>query len=470
MLFAAIFGLALSQGPMSDTPGFSFLGAGYDLLVGNPLSTTGLGDPGYRINIFDWSFSEGLKTSDNKYKVADKTRTRTFDDCSTTMHEKMYNSAYSYKHLINVGFNIGLNLGFNTSAGASANVNFEFGVDVKKVRNHTNDRSRIYAHADAVCTRYQLMMNQFFLPNTTMNFERGVAMMPETFDMDTYATFLRAFGTHYVSGLKVGGRWGLQMTFKSNNYQALINNQVNVNLGIKVMVGAMGGNIGINATTDTKTHYKISDAIWNNSTFSIGGAYNKDPKKWMASVTETPMPVHLTLTRLDSLVNQFDLPNLDAKTLPAKKANLIKAINNWCQYHMDLHPGFNCTPQAPIPMPTPAPISAKAIRRVCVQNDGGYAIFWHMMTKGGVGAQSNTYAAGNTECIDGSDVMAKPGDTLGCNVNIVAAGQIECGKPWEVFSYQSTLQANYKCTGTVGSPVCAFNGLTRIGGEGDGGR
>jgi len=472
MLTLVLATLGLSQGPQSDTPGFAFLGAGYDLLSGNPLSTTGLGDPGFRINVFDWSFKQGLTTSDGKYKIADQTRSRPFKTCKSTMHSKTYNSAYTYKHMINVGFNIGANIGFKGPKGASDNVNFEFGIDVRKTRNHTNDRSRIYAQASAVCTAYQLIMNQFFLPNVTENFERGVAMMPVAFDMDAYASFLRAFGTHYVTSMKVGGRFGMQMTFKSNKYQALIDNNVNVNLGIHAVVGAVSGGFGINVTNDRKTQYKISDAIYENSTFSIGGTYSPDSKTWMASVRESPMPVYLTLTRLDALVNQFSLPNLDLKTLPAKKANIIKAINGYCAYQEKLNPGFNCTPQGAIPMPTPAPISAKAIRRICIQNSGGYALFWHMTvgTGNGIGAQSDTYAAGNTECIDGSDVLAKPGDVLGCYVNAVAGPKVECGKPWEEFSYQSTLQANYKCTGAVNSPSCIFNGLTRIGGEGGGGR
>jgi len=294
--------------------------------------------------------------------------------------------------------------------------------------------------------------------------------MPVEFNMDAYAQFLRAFGTHYVSSMKVGGRWGMQMSFKSNSYQALIDNNVNVNLGINAVAGAVSGGIGLNYTNDRKTHYDISDAIYKNTTFSIGGQYSGDSKKWIASVTESPMPVHLTLTRLDALINQFSLPSLDQSTLPQKRANIVKAISGWCAYQMQNTPAFNCTPQAPIPMPTPAPISAQAIRRVCVQNRGGYALYWHMIVPTGLGAQSDTYTFGNTECIDGSSVSAKPGDMLGCKVSILGGRTVECQKPWEEFSYQSTLQANYKCTGLATRPVCTFNGLSRIAAEGDGGR
>merc|ERR1719420_1150289 len=101
--------LSLALGQKRDTPGFAFLGSGYDLVFGNPLATDGMGDPGYRQFIFDWKYTQKLGTSDLKYRLADKTHARTFDDCTTTMDETMYNSAYGYKKLIDTA--VGVNLG-----------------------------------------------------------------------------------------------------------------------------------------------------------------------------------------------------------------------------------------------------------------------------------------------------------------------------------------------------------------------
>jgi len=476
-MFFAPFGVVLAScatgGPV-ETPGFAFLGSGYDLLSGNPLSTSGLGDPGFRYDIFDWTYTQNLMTTDGKYRVADMTHSRTFDDCSSKMHTKQYNSAYSYKHMINTAFSANLNIGDIGGKNSGNNVDLNFGIDVRNTKNHTDNRSRIYSHSSAVCTRYQLEMNMFEQANLTDDFQRGVEMMPVDFDMDTYARFLTAFGTHYVSSMKVGGRWGMQMTFKSNAYQALLNHDVNVHAGITFVAGSVSGGLGINTTNDRAASYAISNAIYKNSSFSIGGDYSADPGTWMKSVAATPMPVHLTLTRLDSLFNTFNLPNNDASTLPAKAANLVKAINSWCHYHEKLTPGFKemdgCAPDKPIPMPTPTPIGASAVRRVCVQNSGGYAINWHLIIKPGstLGPQTGTYAAGNTLCIDGTDGLVKFGDTLGCKVDIIAGGTIECGQPWKQFNYQSHFQANYKCTGTLGSAKCAWDGLTGIGGQGGG--
>merc|ERR1719330_792067 len=111
--------------------------------------------------MFDWTYTQGLMTSDGKYRVADKSQSRTFDDCSSSMNTNIYNSAYSYKHIIDTSFDINANIGFKGPNGASDSVNFELGVDVRNTRNHTDNRSQIYSHTSATCTRYQLQMNIF---------------------------------------------------------------------------------------------------------------------------------------------------------------------------------------------------------------------------------------------------------------------------------------------------------------------
>jgi len=262
----------------------------------------------------------------------------------------------------------------------------------------------------------------------------------------------------------------MQMSFKSDSYQALLDHNVNVHAGITFVAGTINGGVHINSTNDRRTTYEIASAIWKNSTFSIGGDYSSDPTVWMNSVTATPMPVHLTLTRLDHLFNQWQLPKENPTDLVKKRANVVTAINGWCAYHMTLTPGFNCTPQQAIPMPTPSPIEGDAIRRVCVANSGGFLLYWHMMIGNTTGAQTGSYSDGNTECIDGTDVYAKFGQDLGCKVNIVGhvGGPIMCGKPWKQFNLESTYQANYKCTGIATTPICVFNGVSRIGAEGGG--
>merc|ERR1719384_2238701 len=127
-------------------------------------------------------------------------------------------------------------------------------------------------------------------------------------------------------------------------------------------------------------------------------------------------------------------------------------------------------------MPTPGPIGVGSVRRVCVQNSGAFALHWQIIINPDssdpmMGEQSDTFDVGSTECIDGTDVLAKYGDYLGGKVYIMSrSSPIELGKPYQQYNVQSKYQANYKCTGDAITPVCKYNGVTAIGAEGSGGR
>jgi len=466
MLLSSLLTLTvLGQGPESDTPGFSYLGSGYDLLEGNPLSTTGYGDPGFRLNIFDWTYNEGRTTYDKRYRIADKTRSRTFSACSTNMQEQIYNTAYSYQRIIDSSFDIDLHLG----KPGEASVDFSFGIEVRNTRNHTDNRAEIYAHVSAICTKYQLEMNIFDQAPVTRDFERAIELMPLEFNMRPYARLLDVYGTHYINSMKTGGRWGMQMTFKTKDFTALIEDHVDVNAGIRFVAGAANGGVRINSTDDRRTTYAVNSRISKNSTFSIGGDYSPDPKEWMRSVEAKPLPIHLSLMRLDSLVNTWVFPKIKYSDLQRKKQNLVRAINEYCAFQQSRNPGFSCKPQKPIPLPTPSPISQDAVRRVCVENQGGYALYWRITSGRRTGAQSDTYSAGFQRCIDGSQINARRGDKLSCRAKAIAGREVDCNRDIE-FNPRSSLQANYKCEGSALSIHCFFNGISVIGGQGIGRR
>jgi len=444
----------------AETPGFAYLGTGYDVLFGNPLATGGMGDEGLKPRaIFDFTYDKGMTTTDDMYQIPDDTNARVFSSCSTEMKQENYNSAYSYQKMIDNSFDISAKIGLPSQAS----IDFNLGVDVRNTRNHTNNQEEVYAHVSSTCTAYQLSMNLFKQPNITEDFQYGVQAMPVDYDIDEYAELMDAYGTHYISELKAGGRWGLQMSFKSKDYQSLLDNYVDVHAGIGFTAGASSGKLNISSKTDEKTMYMISSAVYENTTFNTGGEYNADPEVWMQSVKKEPMPVHMVLKPLYDLFDTRHLPMEDPTDLKAKKANMKKALQDWCNWQMTQDPTFNCTPQEPKPMPTPAPIGKNAIRRVCVTNQGGFMLDWHMETTNGISAETDSFVAGKTECLDGTDVDAENGDFLGCECHATAGKTVMCDKPWYQYSSQSNLQSNYICTGTTGGMDCKFDRITTIG-------
>lgn len=55
-------------------------------------------------------------------------------------------------------------------------------------------------------------------------------------DLDGYLEFIRGYGTHYLAGVTMGGRFGFKSEFKSNNYMNMLSNA----LDVKVAAGYSG--------------------------------------------------------------------------------------------------------------------------------------------------------------------------------------------------------------------------------------
>lgn len=310
-----------------DTPGFSFLGQGYDILQGNPLSTTGFGDPGHRLDIFDFSYTEGKTTNDGRYRVADGTDVDTFQTCNTEVDVNMFNSLFGYQRLIKTRFAI---------QGGYGPASFSFGIESTKIRKKTDNREEIYAHASAVCSAYQIAMHTGKQAPVNANFQHFVKNLPLEYDQEAYTKMIKEFGTHYINRMKVGGRWGHQMVFKSSDYAALEDDEIKVDFEIKAAVGGAskgGGGLKFDHTDKTTTNYRVTNSIDNQRTFNVGGEYREDAAEWIQTVKDSPVPVHMTLTELETLFTQEDLPmETDLEALEKKRANFKRATEEYCSY------------------------------------------------------------------------------------------------------------------------------------------
>jgi len=63
-------------------------------------------------------------------------------------------------------------------------------------------------------------------------------------DLDGSLEFIQGYGTHYLAGLTMGGRFGFQSEFETNSYM----NMLSIGLDVKVAAG-YSGEIDIEAST-----------------------------------------------------------------------------------------------------------------------------------------------------------------------------------------------------------------------------
>mmetsp|Transcript_33761 Transcript_33761/g.75445 ORF Transcript_33761/g.75445 Transcript_33761/m.75445 type:complete len:452 (-) Transcript_33761:61-1416(-) len=436
-----------------DTPGFQFLGFGYDLLSGNVRFTNGQGDPGFRTNIFKFTETEGHMTSDGKWHIPDKTTSVLLSDCALEQEVTIISDAYSYQRTTDTGIDI--DLGF-------AGLEFVFSIDFVTVENQTRKDESVFAQITSKCDTYALTLHLFDHPEVDDDFLYGVRSLPATYDEKAYMTFISRFGTHVVHGLNAGGRWGWQMEMSRVDYETMMENKIDIELGIKSF-GRMVA--GISHDVDHKSLAEVTKSITHNKTFNTGGKFSPNVTTWAASVKDFPMPTHLSLTPLDAL---FTPTYVNDTNLTQKAAAMRQALEKYCPYLQRRSPALQCTPPKPLPPPAPRPVEKNAIRRLCVWNNGGFAMSFDLIDQTQsmpVKSGSGTYSAGQQRCIDGELVGAARGDRLTCGVHVVAGVSKDCEIKNVTYDSRATQQAEYRCTGATLTYNCRFIGYSSIGDE-----
>lgn len=122
--------------------------------------------------------------------------------------------------------------------------------------------------------------------------------------------------------------------------------------------------------------------------------------------------------------------------------------------------GFEHIEYPPAPTPAPPP----TVREICVDNRGGYALWWKLTDGEKVSDSTGSYPNPQTRCLSGSVLGATDGDELGCIGHAIAGKTVDC-VGMHKYSSTSGLRANYRCGGSTLSISCLFTGLSSITGQ-----
>ena len=190
------------------TPGFQFLGKGYDIFFSNLYDTSGNGDPGWKEQVFQFTTTQGLKTPDGLWVVPDYTTSTLLSACSIEQTETILNDGFDYQHSVSLGFDAELSL-FNAS--------FQFSIDSKHVVQTTISKESIYAQVESTCAAYQLNMNAYLTPNVTDEFQYGAETLTDTYDEDAYMTFVQLDSLYTESEIRWHGQIKAGINVKGSN-------------------------------------------------------------------------------------------------------------------------------------------------------------------------------------------------------------------------------------------------------------
>ena len=306
-------------------PNIGYLGSSYDIFRGNPQNTGGLDSGFLGLGIFRFSYNQGLTTADGRYSIPDHTTVNDAQSCSFSFSSRVNKDTASYMDSLKIHVDASFK-GWGASFSASA--------DYQQVHQSTQSRQTLYISSQAQCEAYGASVDDAPFSDGFVN---GVRYLPEVLNSSTnsvYLTFIEQYGTHIVTALKMGGRFGVRSEISATNYSNLCSSGINV----KASAG-YSGTVDVSASLATdiqkKAAQSFNDQRRSYKIYQVGGNPPVDENgtafQWAQTVKDNPLPLSYTLTEMYKyFTSQYfpDIPNINKK-----KQNLRNVTLDYCMAH-----------------------------------------------------------------------------------------------------------------------------------------
>jgi len=194
-----------------------------------------------------------------------------------------------------------------------------------------------------VCTAYAATVQLYDAPKLSSDFLALAESLPDNYDLDAYSALMQTFGTHVINGMLLGGRFGQQSTFTTEDYTQMLTEKVDIEASAGFSAWSVSVDAEAMSSTEKEQASKFSKKSSSSVIFNIGGEYKSNAEKWISTVRAFPMPVSMDLTQLDEL---FDERYMSPK-LAAKKSNVQQAMREYCMFLRNQGKVESCDPLKP---------------------------------------------------------------------------------------------------------------------------
>ena len=301
------------------------MGSCYDIFRGNPQNTDGF-DPGFLgLGIFQFTYNQGLTTADGRYSIPDYTTVNDAQSCSFSFSSRINKDTASYMDSLKIHVDASFK-GWAASFSASA--------DYQQVHQSTQSRQTLFISSQSECEAYGASIDDAPFSDGFFNV---VYYLPEVLNSSTkhqYFSFIQQYGTHIVTALKMGGRFGVRSEFSTTNYSSLCSS----NISVKASAG-YSGTIHVSASLATDDQKKAAQAFndqrRNYKMFQVGGDPPVDENgtafEWAQTVKNDPLPLSYSLTELYKYFTSQYFPNIT--NINEKSENLRNVTLEYCMAH-----------------------------------------------------------------------------------------------------------------------------------------
>lgn len=352
-----------SQDP-TRLPNVGYLLSGYHIFKGNPQSTTTPGvDPGFTTAIYE-SVLSTKTTGDGRYSIPDHTNIKKNVGCAVSFNSDATFKQSEYEDSLASSVSSDFK-GYGIAA-------FSASADYKKFAKRTSSEKLRMVSSIAECTVYTGSVDAFTPPKLTDNFLKGMEHLPKDYvDGTAYFDFFDVFGTHAVSQMTMGARFGFTSYLSEQSWTKIEETGVSVATAAKYQGTVQAGG-SVNTTTSKKAQEEFSKNSQYESVITLGAKpTTTDAKEWAKSVIDEPMPIKYSLRPICDVLKSADIVancKMAMKEYCSKRLQAQGLVEN-CEVPDDISlaclwdsdcgsgPGFQCVNhRCKQPSPRPAEI------------------------------------------------------------------------------------------------------------------
>ncbi|CAC5417204.1 unnamed protein product [Mytilus coruscus] len=197
--------------------GVGYIGRGYDIYKGNPLSDDGEVDQGFRLPVIDLPFSSRF-TSDGEYRIPDNVDVIPEASASFGSSYHQLKTETDYQSMLQVDVSVQASAsGFGYSGSFSASTSYKR--SVKEVTKEEATTVDIVGRANVYKAR---LSSTGTISKLSEEFEDSIRALPierckEDVIQRLYVKVIEEFGTHYATEVVMGAKAVQELRFKNSD-------------------------------------------------------------------------------------------------------------------------------------------------------------------------------------------------------------------------------------------------------------
>ena len=293
-----------------------FTKAGYSL-------KSNLVDPGFRNQIFNFTYNQNSQSDDGKYEIPDNVIVNNRAGCEYLQTANEYFSSIDYQKDLRNYVSLGGSYdNFVRSVSFSSSADF-----VTKKASIENEKNVVLEYGEK-CERYKVEIAEtsFQLHSEFKNYIKSAYNGGDK----TWQNLIEDYGTHYISTVVLGGRVQYHYYFSSRSITEMKTMGIDVKTAAALSFKKFNLDMGNELQSNTK---KINTFLEKKKSYSksvVGGQPNDNLTKWISSLSDNPMPIFYTIKPLVDLISPNYFPEYNAIDLAIIKENLNNSIKDFC--------------------------------------------------------------------------------------------------------------------------------------------